>query len=75
MIKQRLKDNTNGKLFELLETLYSSITIALAQHELDLLIIELGVREGVPESLLLFNLFFDYVIRSWMNVLNKTLNS
>ena len=61
-IKQRLKNNMNCKLFDLLETLYASTTTALAGHELDMFIIELGVRQGGSESPLLFNLYIDYVL-------------
>ena len=65
-IKQRLKNNMNCKLFDLLETLYASTTTALAGHELDMFIIELGVRQGGSESPLLFNLYIDYVLRVFL---------
>ena len=55
-IKQRLQNNIDCKLFELLETLYSSTTTALAGHELEKFVIGLGVRQGGSESPLLFNL-------------------
>ena len=65
-IKQRLQNNMNCKLFDLLETLYASTTTALAGHELDMFIIELGVRQGGSESPLLFNLYIDYVLRVFL---------
>ena len=65
-IKQRLQNEMDCKLFDLLETLYSSTTTALAEHELDKFIVELGVRQGGPESPLLFNLFIDYVMRVFL---------
>ena len=54
------------KLFDLLETLYSSTTTALAGHELETFVIELGVRQGGSKSPLLFNLYIDYVMRVFM---------
>lgn len=60
-IKQRLKNDANHKLFDLLEALYSSTTTALDKQ--DKFNIELGVRQGGAESPLLFNLFIDYVMR------------
>ena len=66
-IKQRIKNDTDCKLFNILESLYSSTTTALAEHELDAFIIELGVRQGGPESPILFNLFIDYVMRVFLD--------
>ena len=66
-IKQRLQNNIDCKLFELLETLYSSTTTALAGHELEKFVIELGVRQGGSESPLLFNLYIDYVMRVFLS--------
>ena len=66
-IKQRFKYDADFKLFEILEALYSSTTTALSEHELDQFIIELGVRQGGPESPLLFNLFIDYVMRVFLD--------
>ena len=48
-------------MFDLLEALYSSTTTAL--NDVDKFNTELGVRQGGPESPLLFNLFIDYVMR------------
>ena len=66
-IKQRLKSDIDCKLFDLLETLYSSTTTALAGHELEKFVIELGVRQGGSESPLLFNLYIDYVMRVFLS--------
>ena len=65
-IKQRLKRNVDCKLFDLLETLYSSTTSSLDGNELEKFIIELGVRQGGSESPLLFNLYIDYVMRVFL---------
>ena len=70
-IKQRIKTDTDCKLFKILESLYSSTTTALAESELDKFIIELGVRQGGPESPLLFNLFIDYVMRVFLDECRK----
>ena len=65
-LKQRIQNNTDCKLFDLLETLYSSTTTALSKHELETFVIELGVRQGGSESPLLFNLYIDYVMRVFL---------
>ena len=46
-------------MFDLLEALYSSTTTAL--NNVDKFNTELGVRQGGPESPLLFNLSIDFV--------------
>ena len=66
-IKQRLQSDIDCKLFDLLENLYSSTTTALAGHELEKFVIELGVRQGGSESPLLFNLYIDYVMRVFLS--------
>ena len=66
-VKQRLQNELDYKLFDLLELLYSSTTTALAGHEIDKFIIELGVRQGGAESPLLFNLYIDYVMRVFLS--------
>ena len=65
-IKQRLQSDIDCKLFDLLETLYTSTTTALAGHELETFVIEFGVRQGGSKSPLLFDLYIDYVIRVFM---------
>ena len=65
-IKQRLENEIDCKLFDLLEVLYSSTTSALAGHELDKFVIELSVRQGGAELPLLFNLYIDYVMRLFL---------
>ena len=57
------------KLFELLKSLYKSLTSAIdGHHEFK---VELGVRQGGPESPLLFNLYLDYVMRAVKCECNK----
>ena len=62
-IKQRVPLNTNLKLFELIESVYVYTTTALEQNNEDIFEILLGVRQGGPESPILFNLYMDYVMR------------
>ena len=62
-IKQRLPEGWNIKLFELLESLYHYTTTALAEAEDDIFELTSGVRQGGPESPILYNLFMDYVMR------------
>lgn len=66
-IKQRFHNDADCKLIEILEALYETTTTALAGHELETFMIELGVRQGGPESPLLFNLFIDYVMRVFLD--------
>ena len=62
-LKQRLAANTSSKLVQLLESLYSHTTTALAETPEDMFEITLGVRQGGPESPLLYNLYMDFVMR------------
>ena len=62
-IRQRLPEEWNGKLFKLLESLYQYTTTALSEAEDDIFELTSGVRQGGPESPILYNLFTDYVMR------------
>ena len=62
-IHQRLHRDTDSKLIQLLESLYSYTTTALAQSPNNIFELILGVRQGGPESPVLFNLYIDYVMR------------
>lgn len=62
-IHQRLKSAADRKLIQLLESLYSHTTTAMSQSPNDIFEILLGVRQGGPESPVLFNLYIDYVMR------------
>ena len=62
-IHQRFQLDDDKKLIELLESIYSHTTTALSQSPNDIFDILLGVRQGGPESPLLFNLYIDYVMR------------
>ena len=62
-IKQRFKANSDMKLVELLETLYQHTSTSLAETPDDRFETSTGVRQGGPESPLLYNLYMDYVMR------------
>ena len=64
-IRQRLP-STNRKLIHLLQTLYTHTTTALSQTPEDKFNLTSGVRQGGPESPLLFNLFIDFVMRVYI---------
>ena len=61
-IRHRLPSTSNAKLFDLLQSLYSYTTSALVQTPDDYFEITNGVRQGGPESPILFNLYIDFVI-------------
>ena len=63
IIKQRVPDSANLKLFELIQAIYSYTTTALNHNDDDIFEIINGVRQGGPESPILFNLYMDYVMR------------
>ena len=65
-IYQRLEQNADKKLIELLQSIYSYTTTSLAQSTLDIFELLLGVRQGGPESPMLFNLYIDYVMRKFL---------
>ena len=62
-IYQRLKPDADRKLIELLESLYAQTTTSLAQTPEDAFELILGVRQGGPESPMLYNFYMDYVMR------------
>ena len=67
-IYQRFPQETEPKLFRLLESLYSKTTTSLAQNPDDIFELLLGVRQGGPESPPLYNLYMDYVMRVYLKV-------
>ena len=69
-IRYRLPTGASTKLFDLLEALYSHTTTAMAQTPDDEFEIRNGVRQGGPESPVLFNLYIDYVMRVFINLCN-----
>ena len=65
-ISQRLENQDENKLFKLIESLYSLTTTALAQTPEDKFDVKCGVRQGGPESPMLYNLIMDYVMRLYI---------
>ena len=65
-ISKRLPSPSGRKLFQLLESLYSETSSALKQTPDKTFEITIGVRQGGPESPLLFNLFIDFVMRVYL---------
>ena len=67
-IRRRLSDDSDSKLLDLLETLYEHTTTALAQNPEDEFELTNGVRQGGPESPVLFNLYIDFVMRIFLDL-------
>ena len=66
MMKKRLPDCHSKKLINLLEVLYSNTTTALAEAPDNVFEVQSGVRQGGPESPMLFNLYIDLVMRVFL---------
>lgn len=66
-IRNRFSDDTDPTLLKLLESLYSSTTTALAETPNDKFELTVGVRQGGPESPMLYNLFMDFVMRIYLD--------
>ena len=62
-IEQRIKNEADRALFRLIQSLYSRTTSSLTQTPNDNFEVKCGVRQGGPESPLLYNLLMDYVMR------------
>ena len=65
-ISKRLPSSSGRKLIQLLESLYSHTSSALSQTPEIKFELIVGVRQGGPESSVLFNLFIDFVMRAYM---------
>ena len=63
-IRQRISGSQ--KIVDILEKLYAHTTTALAETPDDIFELILGVRQGGPESPILYNLFMDFVMRVFM---------
>ena len=66
-IKNRLPEGFNLELIQLLESLYSNTTTALAETPNDVFQLTAGVRQGGPESPMLYNLYMDHVMRIYLD--------
>ena len=67
-IYQRLSSDEPTTMFRILESLYRHTTTALAETPDDQFVLTTGVRQGGPESLLLYNLYMDYVMRIYIDL-------
>jgi hypothetical protein len=70
-IKNRHSDEADLKLIQLLEKLYEYTTTALAESPEDKFELNTGVRQGGPESPLLYNLYMDYIMRIYLESCRK----
>ena len=65
-MKNRLPDSHTKKLINLLAVLYSHTTTSLEEAPDDVFETRSGVRQGGPESPMLFNLYVDFVMRTFL---------
>ena len=65
-IISRCPEGFNQTLVELMETLYANTTTALAESPNDIFELNTGVRQGGPESPMLYNLFMDFIMRIFL---------
>ena len=66
-IRQRFASDTNTNLVDIMESLYNFTTTSLADTPDDKFDTTSGVRQGGPESPILYNLYMDYVMRVFLN--------
>ena len=66
VLKKRVPDTCSKKLVNLMEELYSHTTTALAEDPNNVFLLSNGVRQGGPESPMLFNLYIDFVMRLFL---------
>ena len=62
-IQQRFASDTNTNLVDIMESLYNFTTTSLADTPDDKFDTTSGVRQGGPESPILYNLYMEYVMR------------
>ena len=65
-ILNRLPSDVNTKIIKLLKSLFNATTTSLAETPDDCFQLDLGVRQGGPESPMLYNLFMDFVMRVFL---------
>ena len=65
-ILNRIPPEVNSKLIQLLQSLYNATTTSLAETPDDCFELFLGVRQGGPESPILYNFYMDLVMRVFL---------
>ena len=65
-MRKRCSDSRIKPIIKILEALYMHTTTALAETPEDMFKLSAGVRQGGPESPMLYNLFMDFVMRIFM---------
>ena len=65
-IRSRYPEGFDQTLIELMETLYANTTTSLAESPNDIFELNTGVRQGGPESPMLYNLFMDFIMRIFL---------
>ena len=66
MLSMRYPKGTDQTMLKLLESLYSSTNTSLQESPNDTFELTVGVRQGGPESPLLYNLYMDFVMRIYV---------
>ena len=66
-IKKRFPSEFNPTLVHLMESLYSNTTTALSESPDDIFPLNVGVRQGGPESPMLYNLYMDFAMRVYLD--------
>lgn len=70
-IQQRFTPDQDTTLFQILQAVYHHTTTALAETPDEIFEISIGVRQGGPESPMLYNLYMDYVMRVFEHVCSE----
>ena len=71
-LTNRMPLGTDLKLIKLLQTLYEVTSTSLAETPDNIFTCNLGVRQGGPESPILYNLFMDFVLRVYFSKCSKS---
>ena len=66
-IANRFPSHQDQTLIQLFRSLYSCTTTSLAETPMDKFNVNVGVRQGGPESPILYNLYMDIVMRIFIN--------
>lgn len=69
-MNKRLPDSQSKKLINLLEVLYLHTTAALAEAPYNVFETKSGVRQGGPESPMVFSLYENFVMRTFLKDCN-----